>query len=105
MTITRWSCLLLISSLLWARLDNPYVWMILFVTVGFGLVGFADDYAKVSKGNHKGVSGRIRRLNGESLTTDHLPFCCGTSTTDTPCAALLLRTSSAFSGFPLSRLP
>ena len=55
---------LLVSTLLWARLDNPYIWMILFVTVGFGLVGFADDYAKVSKGNHKGVSGKVRLLIG-----------------------------------------
>ncbi len=51
---------LVVSSLLWVRLDNPYIWIILFVTVGFGLVGFADDYAKVSKNNHKGVSGRVR---------------------------------------------
>ena len=55
---------LVVSTLLWARPDNPYIWMILFVTVGFGLVGFADDYAKVSKGNVKGVSGRIRLLIG-----------------------------------------
>lgn len=52
------------STLLWARLDNPYVWMVLFVTVGFGLVGFADDYAKVSKNNTKGVSGKIRIVIG-----------------------------------------
>ena len=58
---------LLFSSLLWARLDNAYIWMILFVTVGFGLVGFADDYAKVSKNNHKGVSGKIRLLIGFAI--------------------------------------
>lgn len=51
---------LLFSTVLWARMDNPYVWIVLFVTVGFGLIGFADDYAKVSKNNTKGVSGRIR---------------------------------------------
>ncbi|NCQ24772.1 MAG: phospho-N-acetylmuramoyl-pentapeptide-transferase [Rhodobacteraceae bacterium CG17_big_fil_post_rev_8_21_14_2_50_63_15] len=51
---------LLTSTLLWARLDNPYVWLVLFVTMGFGLIGFADDYAKVSKGNVKGVPGRVR---------------------------------------------
>ncbi len=39
------------STLLWARLDNPYVWMVLFVTLSFGAIGFADDYAKVSKNN------------------------------------------------------
>ncbi|KAJ54330.1 phospho-N-acetylmuramoyl-pentapeptide-transferase [Actibacterium mucosum KCTC 23349] len=51
---------LVFSTLLWARLDNPYVWIVLLVTVSFGLIGFADDYAKVSKNNTAGVSGRIR---------------------------------------------
>ena len=49
---------------MWARLDNPYVWITLFVTYGFGLIGFADDYAKVSKNNTAGVSGRIRLALG-----------------------------------------
>ncbi len=51
---------LIVSSLLWVRPDNQYVWMVLFVTVGFGLIGFADDYAKVSKSSSKGVSGKLR---------------------------------------------
>ncbi len=51
---------LIVSTLIWARLDNPYIWMTLFVTLAFGVVGFADDYAKVSQGNTKGVPGRIR---------------------------------------------
>lgn len=55
---------LLTSTLLWARLDNPYVWLMLFVTLSFGLIGFADDYAKVSKGNVKGVPGRVRLALG-----------------------------------------
>ncbi|MEP4197444.1 MAG: phospho-N-acetylmuramoyl-pentapeptide-transferase [Aliishimia sp.] len=48
------------STLLWARLDNPFVWIVLGVTLGFAAIGFADDYAKVSKQNTAGVSGRIR---------------------------------------------
>ena len=48
------------ATLLWARLDNGYVWMVLGVTLAFGAIGFADDFAKVSKGNHKGVPGRVR---------------------------------------------
>ena len=52
------------ATLLWARLDNPYVWLVLGVTLAFALIGFADDYAKVSKQNSKGVSGRIRLLAG-----------------------------------------
>jgi phospho-N-acetylmuramoyl-pentapeptide-transferase len=51
---------LIFSTLLWARLDSPYVWIVLLVTIAFGLIGFADDYAKVTKQNTKGVSGRIR---------------------------------------------
>ncbi len=51
---------LTLSTLLWARWDNPYVWLVLGVTVAFGLVGFADDWAKVSRNTTKGVSGRIR---------------------------------------------
>jgi phospho-N-acetylmuramoyl-pentapeptide-transferase len=51
---------LLVSTLTWARLDNPYIWIVLLVTLAFGLIGFADDYAKVTKQNTKGVSSRIR---------------------------------------------
>jgi phospho-N-acetylmuramoyl-pentapeptide-transferase len=51
---------LMVSTLLWARLDNPYVWIVLMVTLGFGLIGFADDYAKVTKQTVKGVSGYLR---------------------------------------------
>jgi phospho-N-acetylmuramoyl-pentapeptide-transferase len=51
---------LMVSTLLWARLDNPFVWVVLLVTLAFGLIGFADDYAKVTKQNTKGVSGKVR---------------------------------------------
>ncbi|MDR5654117.1 phospho-N-acetylmuramoyl-pentapeptide-transferase [Ruixingdingia sedimenti] len=51
---------LTVATLLWARLDNVYVWVVLGVTLAFGLIGFADDYAKVTKMNTKGVSGRLR---------------------------------------------
>ncbi|VDC33241.1 phospho-N-acetylmuramoyl-pentapeptide-transferase [Pseudogemmobacter humi] len=52
------------STLVWARLDNPYVWIVLLVTLAFGLIGFADDYAKVSKQNTRGVSSKVRFLLG-----------------------------------------
>ncbi|WP_270728382.1 phospho-N-acetylmuramoyl-pentapeptide-transferase [Shimia sp. Alg240-R146] len=55
---------LVTSTLLWARWDNGFVWMILFVTLAYGLIGFADDYAKVSKQNTKGVSSKVRLLLG-----------------------------------------
>ena len=55
------------STLLWARLDNGYVWIVLMVTAGYAAIGFADDYAKVSKQNTRGVSGRIRMGLGLGL--------------------------------------
>lgn len=55
---------LLTSTLLWARLDNPFVWLVLFVTMSFAAIGFADDYAKVSKQTVAGVSGKLRLLLG-----------------------------------------
>ncbi len=51
---------LVTSTLLWARLDNVFVWIVLLVTLSFGLIGFADDYAKVSKQNTAGVPGKVR---------------------------------------------
>jgi phospho-N-acetylmuramoyl-pentapeptide-transferase len=53
---------LVVSTLLWANLTNPYVWVVLGVTLGFGLVGFYDDYLKVTKQTHGGVSGRARLI-------------------------------------------
>ena len=51
-----------VSSLLWMDLGNPYVWACLAVTFGFGLIGFLDDWDKVRKASHKGVSGKVRLL-------------------------------------------
>ncbi len=53
---------LFISTLLWADLSSPYIWIVLLVMAGFGLVGFADDFAKLRARNHAGVSGRVRLL-------------------------------------------
>ena len=51
---------LAISTLLWCDLSNRLVWLALTVTVAFGAIGFADDYAKVAKKNKKGISGKLR---------------------------------------------
>src|SRR6201747_643555 len=53
---------LVVSTLLWANPLNPYVWIVLAVTLGFGFVGFYDDYLKVTKQTHSGFAGRIRLL-------------------------------------------
>ncbi|HEX8838844.1 MAG TPA: phospho-N-acetylmuramoyl-pentapeptide-transferase [Sphingomicrobium sp.] len=76
-----------ISVLLWMDLTNPYVWACLLVTGGFGLIGWLDDYDKVRKAHHAGLSGKTRltlefliagiatwlmvRTGGTAL---HLPF-------------------------------
>jgi len=51
---------LLISVLLWMDLTNSYVWACLLVTAGFGLIGWLDDYDKVKKAHHAGLSGKMR---------------------------------------------
>src|ERR1700688_343310 len=51
---------LVVSTLLWANPLNPYVLIVLAVTLGFGFVGFYDDYLKVTKQTHSGFAGRIR---------------------------------------------
>jgi phospho-N-acetylmuramoyl-pentapeptide-transferase len=49
-----------ISTLLWSNLTNGYVWVVLFVTVGFGAIGFYDDYLKVKRMSHAGFGSRQR---------------------------------------------
>jgi phospho-N-acetylmuramoyl-pentapeptide-transferase len=50
----------LVATLLWADLTDPYLWIALMVTLSFGLLGFADDYLKVTKRSSAGVAGRIK---------------------------------------------
>jgi phospho-N-acetylmuramoyl-pentapeptide-transferase len=49
-----------VSTLLWTNLSDVYVWMILLVTIGYGLIGFIDDYTKLAGKSSKGVSGKTR---------------------------------------------
>jgi phospho-N-acetylmuramoyl-pentapeptide-transferase len=58
---------IIVSTLLWARLDNGYVWLVLATTVGFGVIGLIDDWAKVSQNSSKGISGRVRLLAGFAI--------------------------------------
>ena len=50
----------MLSTLLWADLSNPFLWTVMLVTAGYGLIGFYDDYLKVSRQNPKGFSGKIK---------------------------------------------
>ena len=83
---------LVLSILLWMDLTNPFVWACTFVTLGFGAIGFLDDYDKVRKASTKGVSGRMRLLGEfviagiasaiivhENGTHLYLPFTTGLS--------------------------
>jgi phospho-N-acetylmuramoyl-pentapeptide-transferase len=83
---------LVVSMLIWMNPATPLVWACLAVTVGFGAIGFLDDFDKVTKRSHKGVSGRIRLLLefivagvatwiivGPSNTNLYVPFLFGQS--------------------------
>jgi phospho-N-acetylmuramoyl-pentapeptide-transferase len=49
-----------VSTILWANLSVVYIWLVLLVTVGFGLIGFLDDYRKLAVKNSRGVPGKVR---------------------------------------------
>ncbi|MBY6240735.1 phospho-N-acetylmuramoyl-pentapeptide-transferase [Methylosinus sp. Sm6] len=84
---------LLVATLLWANLKNPYVWIVILVTACFGAIGFYDDYLKVTKQSHKGFSGKARlaleflvaalacyaltRIGGENMSKLALPMVKG----------------------------
>jgi len=51
-----------ISTLLWADLTDGFVWAVLLVTIGFGAVGFGDDYLKLTRRNSKGLPGKVKLL-------------------------------------------
>ncbi|HEY3354757.1 MAG TPA: phospho-N-acetylmuramoyl-pentapeptide-transferase, partial [Polyangia bacterium] len=51
---------LVIPTLLWCDLRSRYVWLTLIVTVGYGLIGFLDDYLKIARGNSKGLPGKLK---------------------------------------------
>ncbi|MGH7153450.1 MAG: phospho-N-acetylmuramoyl-pentapeptide-transferase, partial [Acetobacteraceae bacterium] len=54
------------STLLWVDLHNRYIWAVLGVTLGYGLIGFADDYLKLARHSHKGLSGK-GKLIGQAM--------------------------------------
>ncbi|CAN5499229.1 phospho-N-acetylmuramoyl-pentapeptide-transferase [soil metagenome] len=83
---------LILSILIWMDLSNPFVWACMFVTLGFGAIGFLDDYDKVRKASTKGVSSRVRLIAefavagiaswiivGQNGTHLYLPFVSGVS--------------------------
>ena len=51
-----------ISTLLWSNLADPYVWIVLLLTLGFGAIGATDDYLKLTQRSSKGLSGRRKLI-------------------------------------------
>ncbi len=51
---------ILMPTLLWADLTNPYIWIVLLTTLGFGIIGFLDDYKKVRDKNGMGIKARYK---------------------------------------------
>ncbi|MGD0025274.1 MAG: phospho-N-acetylmuramoyl-pentapeptide-transferase [Xanthobacteraceae bacterium] len=89
---------MLVSTLLWANLDNHYVWAVLWVTLGFGMVGFYDDYLKIRKQAHNGFPGALR-LAIEAVIAG-LPFALAYSCTALGyCGQLPFSTSLVFPFF------
>ncbi|MBX6373695.1 MAG: phospho-N-acetylmuramoyl-pentapeptide-transferase [Acetobacteraceae bacterium] len=58
---------MVLATLLWADLRNGFIWATLLVTAGYGLLGFADDFLKVTKRNTKGVSGRHKLIGQAAI--------------------------------------
>ena len=56
----------LVATLLWSELNNPYIWMLILVALGFSFIGFYDDYLKVIKKHNRGLSGRAK-LVGQTM--------------------------------------
>jgi len=94
---------LLVGTLLWSDLSNVYVWAVLLVTAGYGILGFTDDYAKVTKQSTAGVSGKVRLALEAlvALAAVALIIIYGTSPPETPD----LSTSVTFPVFKQAVLP
>ena len=75
---------LLAGTLLWADLKNPYIWVTLFVTLSYALLGFLDDYAKVTKQTDAGVSAKVRLLAGFGIAAMACAFIMGLHGAHTP---------------------
>ena len=75
---------LLVGVLLWANLHNPYIWVTLFVTVSYAILGFLDDFAKVTKQTDAGVSAKVRLLAGFGIAALACAFIMGLHGAHTP---------------------
>ena len=53
---------LIISTLLWSDFQNPYIWILIFITVSFSTIGFLDDWLKIKEKNSKGLNGKYKLI-------------------------------------------
>ena len=53
---------LIISTLLWSDFQNPYIWILIFITISFSAIGFLDDWLKIKKKNSKGLKGKYKLI-------------------------------------------
>lgn len=75
---------LIVGVLLWGNLQNPYVWVTLFVTLSYAILGFLDDLAKVTKQSAEGVSAGLRLLVGFCIAAIACAFIMGLHGAHTP---------------------
>ena len=75
---------LVVGVLLWANLNNPYIWVTLFVTLSYAILGFLDDYAKVTRQTDAGVSAKVRLLAGFGIAAVACAFIMGLHGAHTP---------------------
>ena len=59
---------LCVSTLIWVDLSNMYIWLVLAITISFGIIGFIDDYLKLNKNSIRGLSGKIKILSQSILS-------------------------------------
>ena len=81
---------LVLPTILWADLSNVYVWMVLTITALYGVLGFLDDYLKVSKKNSKGLAGRYKLFFQFLVAGGMLWYVFGTEATGLPLAVFIL---------------
>ncbi|HAO35283.1 MAG TPA: phospho-N-acetylmuramoyl-pentapeptide-transferase, partial [Hyphomonas sp.] len=75
---------LVVGVLLWGNLTNPYIWVTLFVTLSYAVLGFLDDLAKVSKQSADGVPASVRLLAGFGIAAIACAFIMGLHGAHTP---------------------
>lgn len=86
----------MVGTLLWADLSNTYVWIVIFVTAGFGIIGFIDDYQKVTKQTTDGLGGRFKLVGEFAIALTAVWWATATAQTNGMDAAVTTSISFPF---------